>query len=154
MIVVSDTTALTTLIKAGLESILPRLFTSILIPDEVRRELLTFHSALPDACEVRAVSPSRLLSDLLATVDAGEAEAIALAVEADISVLLIEERKERRLAETLGLTCLALPAVLTAARRQGLISSLRDAFTRIDIFGNYRVAEAAANVLLESVGEG
>ena len=32
MIVVSDTTALTTLIKAGLDGILPQLFSTILIP--------------------------------------------------------------------------------------------------------------------------
>lgn len=117
MIVVSDTTALTTLIKAGLESLLPQLFDRILIPEEVKRELLVFHSGLPDGCEVRPVSPGDLLSDLMATIDAGEAEAIALAVESRATLLLIDDRKGRRKAESLGLTCLALPTVLTAARR-------------------------------------
>lgn len=146
--------ALTTLINAGLESLLPQLFDRILIPEEVKRELLVFHSGLPDGCEVRPVSAGDLLSDLMATIDAGEAEAIALAVESRATLLLIDDRKGRRKAELLGLTCLALRAVLTAARREELIPSLRDAFARIDAFGNYRVAEAAARVLLDSVGEG
>lgn len=145
--------ALTTLINAGLESLLPQLFDRILIPEEVKRELLVFHSGLPDGCEVRPVSAGDLLSDLMATIDAGEAEAIALAVESRATLLLIDDRKGRRKAESLGLTCLALRAVLTAARREELIPSLRDAFARIDAFGNYRVAEAAARVLLDSVGE-
>jgi hypothetical protein len=78
MIVVSDTTAHTTLIKAGLESLLPQLFDRILIPEEVKRELLVFHSGLPDGCEVRPVSAGDLLSDLMATIDAGEAEAFRI----------------------------------------------------------------------------
>ncbi len=81
MIVVSDTTALTTLIKAELDGLLPQLFERIFIPGEVRHELLAFHPELPDVCAVRPVSPGPLLSELMATIDAGEAEAIALAVE-------------------------------------------------------------------------
>jgi predicted nucleic acid-binding protein len=48
MIVVSDTTALTTLMKAGLEGLLPGLFGHVLIPQAVALELLQFHTALPD----------------------------------------------------------------------------------------------------------
>lgn len=154
MRVVSDTTALTTLIKAGLENILPQLFERVLIPEEVSRELLAFHPCLPDACEVRQVASGNLLSSLRSRVDPGEAEAIALAVEVRIPILLIDDRKGRREAEALGLTCLGLPAILTAARREGIISSLREAFSLIDSLGRFRVSDAAARILLESVGEG
>lgn len=154
MIVVSDTTAVTTLVKAGLEEILSRLFGRVFIPEEVGRELLAFHPALPDACEIRRVTPGELLTDLADVIDPGEAEAIALSVELQASILLIDDRKGRRQAEALGLTCLALPAVLTAARRAEIIPSLKEAFERIDSLGNYRVTGAAAKVLLESVEEG
>ncbi len=53
MIVVSDTTALTTLIKSGLDWMLPRLFDEIRIPEAVADELLQFHPVLPDCCIVR-----------------------------------------------------------------------------------------------------
>jgi predicted nucleic acid-binding protein len=71
MRVVSDTTALTTLIKAGLETILPQLFERVLIPEEVSRELLAFHPILPDACEVRQVAIGNLLTSLRLRVDPG-----------------------------------------------------------------------------------
>jgi hypothetical protein len=153
MIAVSDTTALTTLLKCGFDSLLPDLFGTVLIPSAVARELRAFHEAVPEWCIVRDVPEGDLLDRLRARVDVGEAEAIALAVSAHADVILLDDKKGRRQAEALGLTCLALPAVLAAARRNGLISSLTDAFATLASRGRYRVAETAALVLLRSVGE-
>lgn len=44
---VSDTTALTTLMKAGLESVLQRLFGTVVIPEMVATELRQFHDSIP-----------------------------------------------------------------------------------------------------------
>lgn len=44
MIVVSDTTCITTLLKAGMEDLLPALFGTVTIPQAVWDELLAFHS--------------------------------------------------------------------------------------------------------------
>ena len=153
MIVVSDTTALTTLLKAGLESILPRLFGEVLIPDEVARELLRFHATLPDWCRVEAAREGCLLDALRLAIDAGEAEAIALAHDRKADVILLDDKKGRRQAEALGLSCLALPAIVVAAKRNGLIPSAADAFKAMATQGRYRVADGVALVLLRSVGE-
>ena len=150
---VSDTTALTTLIKSGLEWLLPQLFGPVLIPDAVARELLQFHPMLPEWCSIRSAPSGELLDRLRLKVDEGEAEAIALAVAENSSAILLDDKKARRHAESHGLTCLALPAVLTAARREGLIPSLAAAFATIAESGRYRVADTAALVLLRSVGE-
>ena len=112
MIVVSATTALTTLIKAELEHLLPSLFGDIRIPQAVAKELLQFHPQLPSWCQVETVNESPLLDDLRIAVDAGEAEAIALALDSRADFVLLDDKKGRRQAEALGLTCLALPAVL------------------------------------------
>jgi len=53
----------------------------------------------------------------------------------------------------MGLTCLALPAVMVAANRQGLISTVAEAFATVAAKGRYGVAESAAIVLIRSVGE-
>ena len=42
MVVVSDTTALTTLVKCGLEQVLPALYSEVLVPQAVADELLDF----------------------------------------------------------------------------------------------------------------
>lgn len=153
MIVVSDTTALTTLIKSGFEDVLPRLFGQILIPSAVSRELLMFHPTLPEWCVVREATASPLLERLRLAVDQGEAEAIALAHEFQGEVVLLDDKKGRRQAESIGLTCLALPAVLVIAKRMGLIPSLTEAFETLASRGRYRVADRTAIVLLRAVGE-
>ncbi|MDB6006641.1 MAG: hypothetical protein JWR15_3628 [Prosthecobacter sp.] len=153
MIVVSDTTALTTLIKSGLDWILLRLFGEIFIPVAVADELLSFHSVLPKGCIVRAAIEGPLLDRLRNALDWGEAEAIALACELQASIVLLDDKKGRRQAEGLGLVCFELPAVLVMAKRKGVIPSVPAAFETIASQGRYRVADSAASVLLRSVGE-
>ncbi len=153
MIVVSDTTALTTLIKAGLEHLLPGLFGEVRVPQAVATELLQFHPRLPHWCQVESAKESLVLDALRIAVDAGEAEAIALALDLKADFVLLDDKKGRRQAESLGLTCLALPAVMVAAKRQGLITSVAEAFATLAAKGRYGVAESTAAVLLRSVGE-
>jgi predicted nucleic acid-binding protein len=153
MIVVSDTTALTTLFKAGLEHLLPGLFGKVRIPRAVAKELLQFHPALPTWCQIESAKESSMLDALRISVDAGEAEAIALALDLKADFVLLDDKKGRHQAEKLGLTCLALPAVMVVAKRQGLITSVSEAFATLAAKGRYGVAEATATVLLRSVGE-
>lgn len=153
MIVVSDTTALTTLIKAGLDHLLSGLFGAVRIPRAVTQELLQFHPQLPNGCQVESVRESPVLNALRIAVDAGEAEAIALALELNADFVLLDDKKGRRQAEALGLTCLALPALMVAAKRQGLITSVAEAFATLAAKGRYGVAENTATLLLRSVGE-
>ncbi len=61
MIVVSDTTALTTLMKAGLDSVLKRLFGKVAIPEMVAIELRQFHTNIPVWCEVHHIHQHPLL---------------------------------------------------------------------------------------------
>jgi hypothetical protein len=56
VLVVSDTTALTTLLKAGEEDLLQRLFGNVCIPVAVARELRRFHKHLPDFLQVREIA--------------------------------------------------------------------------------------------------
>lgn len=116
MLVVSDTTALTTLMKAGMESVLEQLFGQIVIPEMVFKELRCFHSSIPSWCEVQAVRNTALLPVISLTIDAGEAEAICLALELQADAILLDDRKGRREAESRGLSCLALPAILLEAK--------------------------------------
>ncbi len=153
MIVVSDTTALTTLIKSGLENLLPGLFGEVVIPQAVAQELLRFHSDLPGWCRIEIARECKLLDALRVAVDAGEAEAIVLATDVEADFVLLDDKKGRRQAEALGLTCLALPAMMVAAKRHGLIASVREAFDTLAAKGRYGVAESTALVLLCSVGE-
>lgn len=153
MIIVSDTTALTTLMKVGLESVLERLFGRVVIPERVVRELRQYHSEIPDWCEVRKVDAHPLLPLVALTIDAGEAEAICLALELKADAILLDDRKGKREAESRGLACLALPAILLEAKRQGLIPSLKAALGLLAERGNYRLKARAMEALLRAAGE-
>lgn len=58
MIVVSDTTPITTLIKAGETDLLEKLFGSVIVPRAVAEELLAFHERLPTYVNIQTVSES------------------------------------------------------------------------------------------------
>ena len=95
-VVVSDTSPLHYLILSGAESVLASLFTQVVIPPTVFRELQqpnTPHAVREWACSlptwVRVQAPHTL--DLTLSVDAGELEAICLAREIKASALLIGE---------------------------------------------------------------
>jgi predicted nucleic acid-binding protein len=56
MIVVSDTTAVTTLLKANEADLLQRLFGSVIIPEAVAQELQAFHGQLPGFVQIQPVT--------------------------------------------------------------------------------------------------
>jgi predicted nucleic acid-binding protein len=94
-----------------------------------------------------------LLPVVSLTIDAGEAEAICLALELKADVILLDDRKGKREAESRGLSCLALPAILLEAKLQGLIPPLKDTLNLLDERGSYRLKAHAIEALLRESGE-
>ena len=133
--VVSDTTCLTHLRQAGLLDVLPDVFAEILAPDAVAREYEQAHGALPPWVSV--VPVTRYLP-VTTSLDAGEAAAITLALERGLR-LVIDERRGRRLAETLGLPVTGTLGVIELAYRLGFVADLADALSRLVDTG-YRIA--------------
>jgi len=138
MIVIADTTPLNYLVLIGQIEVLPALYESVLIPLEVHRELQrpktppsvrAWASSLPAWCEVRATAsaPDAALSEL----DAGERDAILLALEAGIDTLLMDEIEGRREAMRRHLHVTGTVAVLETAAQRGLID-FRAALERLE----------------------
>jgi hypothetical protein len=153
VITVSDTTAVTTLLKVGRVDLLTALFGHVLIPPAVEHELLKHHGALPPCCSVQRVADPERLRRLLMQADPGEAEAICLAVETHADVLLIDDKKGRRLAEAEGVRCLGLPALVLAAWQRRLIPSLSGFLDLMERRGNYCLSARAKAELVQLGGE-
>jgi len=153
MIVVSDTSALTSLLQIGLEEILCRLFDRVVIPEAVERELLRDHSILPPFVEIARVSDRRVVERLSRALDLGEAEAIALILERRGDLLLIDERKGRRVALQEGVPVIGLLGVLVEAKRRGLIQSLRETVTRLQHKAGFRISDTLKARILNETGE-
>jgi hypothetical protein len=153
MIVVSDTSALTSLLQVGLEEILPRLFQEVAIPEAVERELRRAHPALPSFLLTIPVADRKLVDRLCRDLDQGEAEGIALILEKRGDLLLIDERKGRRVAQREGVLVIGLLGVLLQAKRRGVIPSLRETIAKLQTTAGFRISDALKTRLLNESGE-
>ena len=64
-------------------------------------------------------------------LDAGEAEAIACAVQSRADWLLIDERRGRSIAEKLGVRVIGTPGILIAAKRGGQLAEVKPALNEL-----------------------
>lgn len=124
--VVSDTTPLNYLVLAGCVEILPRLFSSIIIPPAVHREML--HARAPVALRTLALDPPLWLqirtpsrAVIVADLEEGEREAITLALELGHEALLLDEQAARAEAVRLGLLTVGTIGLLLKASELGMI---------------------------------
>ncbi|PSB28727.1 DUF3368 domain-containing protein [Stenomitos frigidus] len=133
MIVVSDTSPISNLAAIGQLILLQQLYGEVIIPTAVYQELLNSGSEDPavlavqtlDWIQVRSVTNAGLLQPLQASLDAGEAEAIALALELNANRLLMDERRGRQQATQAGLKVTGLLGILLAAKQQGLVATIQ-----------------------------
>jgi hypothetical protein len=153
MIVVSDTSPLTALMTVGEVSLLPQLFTEVVIPKTVQEELLRSHPCLPGWLRVEVVKDSHEALRLAAMVDPGEAEAIELAKELRADRLLIDERKGRRLAAQEGVAVIGLVGVLLLAKRQQLIPSVGTLLERLGREAGMYLSEGIRHQALRAADE-
>lgn len=143
--VVTNSGPLIALASVGQLGVLSVLYTSILVPEAVWREVTEAGVGRPGARELGATSwttrvtieppPDRLLIEELGD---GEAEAITLAVRREAKLLLMDDRRARRVAElAYGLRVKGVAGVLVAAKRRGLITAVRPLLEAMRTHGYY-----------------
>ncbi|MEM6767624.1 MAG: hypothetical protein AAF655_21985 [Bacteroidota bacterium] len=108
MVIVSDTSIITNLIQIGELSLLKKIFGKVQIPTKVYHELQKLPNQLRlidsvDWIAVVSIEDLSLFNELIQYLDPGEAEAIVLALETKAGLLLIDERKGRRIAKEYGI---------------------------------------------------
>lgn len=131
MIVISDTSAITNLAAIEYLQLLPQLYGKVMIPEAVYRELTEIELLVPGTVEaetalwinVRQVIDRAVVERLQSEVrlDPGESEAIALALELNADLLLIDERRGRAEANRLGVRITGLLGILVEAKQKNLI---------------------------------
>jgi len=136
VIVVSDTSPITNLSAIGQLDLLRYLYGSTVIPQAVYNEMVAAGKPVPGAIEVQTLSWIQVqniddvqrVAALQASqdnIDLGEAEAIALALELNAGLLLMNERRGRALAQSCGLNVTGLLGILLQAKRKELISLVK-----------------------------
>jgi predicted nucleic acid-binding protein len=131
-IVVVNTSPLISLDTCNQLNLLRQLYARVLVPKEVERELsVGGTTALPKGLtrehrkwiKVQALRASPLPT-LVAALDRGEAEVIALALEIRCPLVLLDDTLARTAAQSIGLHAIGTIGVLLRAKTLGLLSAI------------------------------
>ena len=158
-IVVSDTSPLLALRHLALVSLLEALFDRVYLPPAVVAELqrpskrfapvdvgrLTF-------IEVRSPTNRTVVDDLKRSLDPGEAEAIALAIELTTDVL-IDESAGRAEATRRGLVPIGVAGILVNAKQRGLVTHVLPLLDRLQAEIGFFVSTALRSDIAHRTGE-
>jgi predicted nucleic acid-binding protein len=128
MNIVSNASPLIALIRIGQLDLLHQLYGTIVIPEAVWHEVMVEGTDRPGAEAVssaawivrRTVTNRPLVHGLQQELDAGEAEAIALAMEINDALLLMDERLGRDTARHFGLRYTGVEAASLKPSIRGL----------------------------------
>ena len=112
---VTDASPSVALDRIGRVDLIPAVVGAVVAPTTVVREF----GSRPEWLEVRPVQNVALVRALRGQVDAGEAEAIALATEIAARAVLLDERRARRVAREMGVPVLGVAGLLVRAKREG-----------------------------------
>lgn len=162
--VVSDASVLISLGAAGHFDLLKDFYQIILVPTAVWQEITGSPLPLPgttEAMQARQVGWLRvetprdraLVSSLGASLDIGEAEAIALASEVGAALLLIDESDGRVAARNLGLTITGTLGILLRAKLCGRLSALKPVLDQLVRNQHFRLSRPLYEQVLQQVGE-
>lgn len=146
-LIVSDSTCLIGLERVGLLDILPELYGQIMIPPEVEREFGGTFSWL----QTENITSSALVAALRLAVDAGEAEAIALASEKKC-LLICDDKQARLAAKRLSVAVIGTVGVLIRAKQKGVISELKPVLDNLEL-NSFFISRMLREEALKLVGE-
>jgi predicted nucleic acid-binding protein len=144
--------------------LLRRIVGEVFIPRAVYHEVVVDGHGKPGSEEVE-----RAIGDWIRVVDAeetsevtrimevaglqaGESEAIVLADQLRIGVVLIDDQQAVLEARSLGITVLRTPAVYIAAKRAGLITGVKPKIDALRTLG-FRLSDDHYRLILQGAGE-
>jgi uncharacterized protein len=161
---VSDSSPLIHLAKIEALELISRLYSRVLIPPAVWREVVEESDGRPGAVEMqravaagwmaqRAAKNETLVIALRQTLDNGAAEAIALATELHPESVLLDDKLARQMARRLGVPVTGTIGVLLRAKQVGLIVEVRSLITRLQSEGDYYIDPRLIEKALLAAGE-
>jgi predicted nucleic acid-binding protein len=130
--VVSDTSPIRALAHLNLLNLIAPLYGQVIVPLAVVRELQhpaprfqAVDASLYTFFQAQVPQNQSQVQQFLLTLNSGESEALALALEVQAGLLLMDETAGRAIARQLGLTLTGTLGVLLDAKTHGLIPLIR-----------------------------
>ena len=141
--------------------LLPTLYDTVTVPEAVWTEVVAEGEGRPGAQAVRtaawidlqAVANRNLVWALRRDLDAGEAEAIALAIETESALLLMDERQGRATAEHFGLPHIGLIGVLIEAKENAHVEAVQPYLDALKEEAGFWISDRLYRRVLQDEGE-
>ncbi|OJV12383.1 MAG: DUF3368 domain-containing protein [Dyadobacter sp. 50-39] len=146
-VIIADTSRLILLEKIQELDLLRKIFEQVTITDEIARE---FGGDLPDWVVVRSASKKNLAYNF--DLDPGEASAIALALELNSTLVILDDYKARKVAQRIGLDISGTLGVFLKAKNLNVIQSVRPLLEKIQQT-NFRYSQKIFDQILLLAGE-
>jgi uncharacterized protein len=161
MIIVSDTSPVSNLILIERLGILQSLFGEIIIPSAVDVEIIALKQFGNDLSEyenadwIKITHAENLqkVKTLEIKLDKGEAQAIALALEINGDLLLMDERIGTTIAREEGLQTIGLVGVLLKAKEKRLVENVGDVLFDLKEKAGFWLDARLEKKVLEELGE-
>lgn len=161
MIVVSNTSPLTNLAAIGQFNLLRQLYLELHIAEAVWEELNAQGQSWPGRAEVaqahwihrHSVQNQALVTALRRDLDAGEAESIALALEQNATVVLLDEQEGRRTAQRFGLRIIGVIGILLEAKTKSLLPAVQPCLDALRQKAGFYLSEAVYQYALQQANE-
>ena len=128
---------------------LRQLYKTVTITEEI---LLEYGEHLPDWIEVQQAKDHYRQQLLEMQIDKGEASAIALALETNKSIIILDDWKARKIADKLGLSITGTLGVIIKAKQKGIIPSIKPYLDKIRKT-NFRFSEELEEIALKEANE-
>ncbi|HPN32568.1 MAG TPA: DUF3368 domain-containing protein [bacterium] len=144
--IISNTSCLIILDNLEMLYILKELYGNIIITEEVFNE---FGKEIPDWIKVVEVKNRNYLKILNTQVDLGEASTIALAMESENNVIILDDLKARKLSKTLKLKMTGTLGILLKAKEMKIITSIENILSKMEDF-NFRISLRVKNYIIQT----
>jgi predicted nucleic acid-binding protein len=158
--IISNATPLIAFARIQRLELLHQVMGTLVIPEEVANEIRGYqggHYATIDLTHeawiaVQAVQSAAQVQLLLPTLDRGEAEVIALALEQHAQLVLLDELTGRKVAESLQLPVVGSVGILIRAKQMQLIPAVRPLLEQM-IQRGVRYSQRFVTSILRQIGE-
>jgi predicted nucleic acid-binding protein len=148
-VIITDASCLILLDKIGRLDLLSKVYGSLLTTPEVAAE---FGKALPEWLAIQSPQNANIQRMAEANLDPGESSAIALAIEKEDCLLILDDLKGRKFAESLGIAFTGTLGVVIEAKLSGAIPSVKTVLNEIRQT-NFRLTDKLEQLALKLSGE-
>ena len=135
--IIADTTCFIAFDNIGRFDILQAVCPSIITTPEVAFE---YNNPLPQWIQVISVEDTSKIKSISTILGAGEASAIALALETVNPLVILDDKKARRYAKNLGLDFTGIVGLLRRGYKQGFVSDMDSVIASLHAIG-FRLPE-------------